>query len=104
MSDEKPRCEGCGHDEAEGCGCPPLTLESMGLLPFMQGEGLRCPKCQMLVTAMIYHERITFSLSGDKTPCQEWVEKNLLGGTIGEHLCVRCQQCQYGFPMRTADA
>ena len=22
---EKKRCSGCGHDEAEGCGCPPKS-------------------------------------------------------------------------------
>jgi len=103
MSDDEKRCEGCGHHEGEGCGCPPLTLASMGLMPFMQGEGLRCPKCQALIAAMTYHESIIFSME-EKTPCQEWVEKSLLGGSIGEHLCVRCHKCQYGFPMRCYDA
>lgn len=116
MSDEHAdheKCENCGGCVPCGCLChlagdpqetgePPLTLESMGLLPFMDGEGLRCPKCRAAGTQINYHEMIILTVSDDKFPCQEWVEKNLLGGTIGEHLCVRCQRCRYGFPMRTA--
>jgi hypothetical protein len=76
----------------------------MGLLAFMEGEGRRCPKCNMPGIQVSYHEMIILTTDGDPRPCQEWVQKNLLGGTIGEHLCCRCQGCGYGFPMRTADA
>jgi hypothetical protein len=115
MSDQEKKPEGehpcdngtcnCDGPEARECrGEVPLTLESMGLLPFMEGESLRCPKCSAVGSQVNYHEMIILTVSDDKFPCQEWVEKNLLGGTITEHLCVRCQRCRYGFPMRTADS
>lgn len=108
LAGDEERCQGCGHHEGEGCGCPPsapLTLESMGLMAFREGEGLSCPKCHMHGIAVTYHEMIIFVTDvGGQTPCQEWVQKNLLGGTIGEHLCCRCQRCGYGFPMKTADS
>lgn len=89
-------------DETEGE--EPLTLEAMGLRPFMQGEGLRCPKCQVLVSKMCYHETLVLVIGDPEQPCAEWTRKGLLPGRVGEHLCVRCQQCGYGFPMRTADS
>lgn len=123
MSDERDhtdhekceKCEGCvpcgcichlapetegAQEEAEA----PLTLASMGLLPFRTGDALTCPKCSFTGLKRTFHEMIVISMDENKYPCQEWVEKNLLGGTISEHLCVRCSGCNYGFPMKTADA
>lgn len=105
---DEPRCEGCGHTEGEGCGClfkAPLTLESMGFMGFRSGEALQCPKCQNPSSGltMTYHEAVVLSLE-DRTPCQDWAAKGLLGSLSGEHLCVRCSRCHYGFPMQTADS
>lgn len=112
---EGPKGEHPCDDGTCDCDCPearegreeaPLTLESMGLSAFRSGEALICPKCQAPspVMAMEYHDSVIISMDGDKPPCQEWVEKNLVGRVIGEHLCLRCARCNYGFPMRCADA
>jgi hypothetical protein len=77
----------------------------MGLLGFMEGEGLRCPKCHMAGIKIDYHEMAVFTTdSADPAPCQQWIMKGLIQGSVGEHLCCVCQRCRYGFPMKCADA
>jgi hypothetical protein len=82
----------------------PLTLESMGLAAFRTGEALSCPKCGSHGLQKRYHEMVVMSLVEESHPCEEWVQKGLLQGAVGEHLCLRCAGCGYGFPMRCADA
>lgn len=107
------RCERCSGCVPCGCLChlagdseepveAPLTLESMGLLPFMEGEGLRCPKCNTTGLALTFHETLIIVMSDEEHPCAQWTRKGLLPGRVGEHLCARCSRCGYGFPMRTA--
>jgi hypothetical protein len=96
----------CDGPEARECRAEtPLTLESMGLVAFHANDALRCPKCGASAEALKkrYHEGVTITLGDGSNPCQEWVAKKLLGGSIGEHLCVRCSGCDYGFPMKCAD-
>lgn len=102
------RCEIWSMSKRAQRECPgevPLTLGAMGLTAFRTGEALQCPKCESPSSAMtmVFHEMAVLSMEA-KAPCQEWIEKNLLGGVISEHLCVRCSRCGYGFPMRTADS
>jgi DnaJ-class molecular chaperone len=75
----------------------------MGLAAFRSGDGLSCPKCHSSGLQKRYHEMVIMSMGDEMHPCQEWVQKGLLQGQVGEHLCLRCQGCGYGFPMKTAD-
>jgi hypothetical protein len=88
--------------ETEGESEPSLTLESMGLRGFQ--DEVHCTKCGSMHMSVEYHEMIVFALSGHSTPCQEWTQKGLLGGAVGEHLCLRCVRCGYGYPSKTQDS
>lgn len=109
MSDDESRCAGCGHTEAEGCGCPPeepLTLESMGLREYdLRDEERSCPKCGANHMQVTYHPQVVLTLGeGQSFPCGAWVLSGILSESITQHLCLLCLRCGYGYPTKTADA
>jgi hypothetical protein len=80
-----------------------VSEQPSGLLPFLH-EAL-CPKCASTGIRVVYHHTIVVSLdSGGQAPCVSWLHAGVLAPDVGQHLCLRCARCGYGWPSRTADA
>jgi len=74
-----------------------------GLLPFMH-EPL-CPKCASTGIRVVYHHTIVVRLeSSGQSPCVSWLHSGILSPDVGQHLCLLCARCGYGWSTRTADA
>jgi hypothetical protein len=73
-----------------------------GLRPFMHEP--MCPKCASTGVRVAYHPTIVVSLWGDgQTPCVSWLHAGVLLPDTGQHLCLVCTRCGYGWSTRTAD-
>lgn len=72
-----------------------------GLLPFMH-ESL-CPKCASTGIRVSYHPTIIVNLGDGQFPCVSWMHAGVISPEVGQHLCLRCARCGYGWPSRTAD-
>lgn len=85
-------------DEPEAFG---LIHIEFGLQPF-RGEP-SCPKCNYPGIQTIFHPVIVMNVGRGQYPCSVWYGEGILTGSVGEHLCLRCTRCGYGWPTRTAD-
>lgn len=118
MSDEHAdhekceRCDGCvpcgcichlAGDGEEGFEEPSedLFLE-MGLREY-QPE-IQCPKCGSSTVQVSFHPTVLMSFGDEIFACQEWIMEGLLTPNTGQHLCLRCVRCRYGWPTKTRDA
>lgn len=72
-----------------------------GLQPF-QSEA-RCPKCDFSGVRVSYHGCLVLNVGTGQYPCGSWYRSGILTDPVGEHLCMRCARCQYGWPTQTAD-
>ncbi len=74
---------------------------STGLKPF-QHEPV-CPKCASTGLRSVYHPTIVVTLGEGQFPCASWLLSGILVPEVGQHLCLRCSRCGYGWPSKTAD-
>lgn len=107
-------CQRCdlreyGYTDQECPGVPtrwddgdPAQPIGFGLRSFMH-EAM-CPKCASTGVRTVYHPTIILSLgSNGQHPCAAWMQAGILSSSVGQHLCVRCARCGYGWPTKTAD-
>jgi hypothetical protein len=98
------QCPICYECTCVGCGCADtsgLIHIEFGLQPFVQEA--HCPKCNSKAVHSVYHSCLVLSMGEKSFPCEAWQRSGILTGDIGEHLCLRCQRCGYGWPSQTAD-
>lgn len=72
-----------------------------GLQPF-QSEP-RCPKCDFSGVRVSYHGCLILNTGDGQHPCGSWYRSGILTDPVGEHLCMRCARCSFGWPTQTAD-
>lgn len=72
-----------------------------GLQPFVHEQ--HCPKCGAKAVRVVYHGCLMLNVGDKAFPCGAWFRSGILTGDIGEHLCLRCNRCAYGWPTQTAD-
>jgi hypothetical protein len=95
-------CEVCGECSNCGCGCPQgLVHLDLGLRAFSQGAA--CSKCGLTGFKVTFHVMPVIGNS-PAFPCEDWINRGLLTGEIGEHLCRVCTCCGYGWPERTYES
>jgi hypothetical protein len=96
---ENGTCDCNGHpapdDEEE------LVHLEMGMRPFT--EEAHCPKCMFSSVKSEWH---VMAIAGHtpRYPCDDWIFRGLLTGSVGEHLCRTCHRCGYGWPEQCADS
>lgn len=99
------QCPICGECSCVGCGCRTqpsgLVHIEFGLQPFQHEH--RCPKCGFSVVQVTYHPMLVMNVGEGQYPCGSWYRSSILTGEVGEHLCMRCTRCSYGWPTQTAD-
>lgn len=95
MSEETPE-ETPDPGQREG-----LIHIEFGLQPF-QSEA-RCPKCDFSGVRVSYHGCLILNTGDGQHPCGSWYRSGILTDPVGEHLCMRCARCGYGWPTQTAD-
>lgn len=101
------QCPVCGECGCVNCGCQAEPERSglihieFGLQPFVHEPV--CPKCTSRGIATVYHGCLVLNVGDKAFPCGAWYRSRILTGEIGEHLCLRCQKCGYGWPSQTAD-
>jgi hypothetical protein len=78
-----------------------LVHLEMGMRPF--SEEILCPKCTFSGVKAEWHVMAIFNHL-PTYPCEDWLERGMLTGPVGEHLCRTCSRCGYGWPERTADS
>lgn len=112
------KCERCGGCVLEGCIChlaagedvpdeaPDETAEfvewEMGLREYE--PEIQCPKCGSATVQVTFHPTVVMAYGDELFACQEWITEGLLTSNTGQHLCIRCLRCRYGWPTKTRDA
>lgn len=99
------QCPVCGECSCVECDCQRepegLIHIEFGLQPF--APEAHCPKCNSKAVSTAYHGCLVLNVGDKAYPCGAWYRSGILTGDIGEHLCLRCNRCQYGWPSQTAD-
>jgi hypothetical protein len=78
-----------------------VVEDRFGLRPFMHEP--MCPKCASTGVRTAYHPTIIVNLGNGQPPCVSWLHAGVLSPEVGQHLCLRCSRCGYGWPTETAD-
>ncbi len=110
--EDHEKCERCGGCVVDGCVCHlagddapeerDLVELEMGLREY-QAE-IQCPKCGSSTVHVVFHPTVVVGYEDEVSPCYEWIMAKLLTENTGQHLCMQCLRCRYGWPTKTRDA